>query len=64
MSQVIIVIKNDHNPAEVKQQAAYYAHALGIDANVYILISFSHRVPRNLGGFTRYRDSRPEGGGH
>ncbi|MEO0331680.1 MAG: hypothetical protein AAF223_08340 [Bacteroidota bacterium] len=63
-AQAIIVVKNDHKPAEIKQQAAYYAQTLNLDTNVYILISFSHQVPRNLGGFTRYQDARAEEGGH
>ncbi len=63
-AQAIIVVKNDHNPDEIKRWAEYYARALDFDTDVYILISFSHRVSRNLGGFTRYRDVRAEGAGH
>ncbi|MEM9673474.1 MAG: hypothetical protein ACFB15_27785 [Cyclobacteriaceae bacterium] len=64
VAQAVVAVRNDYQPQEIKQQAEYYAHVLGLDSTVYILISFTPRVPEKMKGFTRYHDARPQGGGH
>lgn len=63
VAQAFITVKNDYRPAEIERQAEYYAHVLGFDSTVYILISFTPRVPEKIKGFTQYQDARPQGGG-
>lgn len=64
VAQAVIAVRNDYQPQEIRQQAGYYAQVLGLDSTVYVLISFTPRVPKKANGFTRYQDARPQGGGH
>lgn len=64
VAQAVIAVRNDYQAQEIRQQAEYYAHVLGLDSTVYVLISFTPRVPKKANGFTRYQDARLQGGGH
>lgn len=51
-----IAVFGPHVPEEITRQAQLYAQHLGIDQNVYIVISFSRNIPSGVSGCTRYRN--------
>jgi hypothetical protein len=63
-AQAGIAVRGTYAREEIEAQAIFYAHALGLDEQVHIIISFTHEIDADQSGFTQYRDATVFGGGH